>query len=304
MKSKARWIIFILLIMTSGSVSMNQSGQLRTHFYQSMHIDPNSGKTPRNSLVMVLSFDYEDLTTDSGTKNLPSIFQILEKHDAKATFFILGKAAEKNPGAVKEIYVRGHSLGLHTSTHQFPVFKKDDALEIEKIYKTMLDYVWDRSFKTTTAFFDDLEKNRRSVINAVEDEIELKMFRSPSLTVNWTRDSEYFLTLKNAGIEIDSSVYRTETDKEPFYDLNGIVEVPVTTSETRLSNIPRLGSMVEEYSKSGMPFVMFIHPQKLDTDDLKTLDEFLSSVEEGYMVIYLKIDDIQTYYKLLKIIDR
>ncbi|MEE8359214.1 MAG: polysaccharide deacetylase family protein [Candidatus Hydrothermarchaeales archaeon] len=296
MKSKAGWIIFILLIMTSGSVSMNQSGQLRTRFYQSMHINPNSGKTPRNPLVMVLSFDYEDLTTDSGTKNLPSIFQILEKHDAKATFFILGKAAEKNPSAVKEIYVRGHSLGLHTSTHHFPIFTRDDASEIEEVYKTELDYVWDRSFKTPEIFYEDLEKNKKYVTNAIGDNIELKMFRSPSLVVNWTTDQEYFSTLKKAGIKIDSSAIRESTDKEPVYLLYGIIEVPVSVSETSLFNVTSLNIIVEGYSKDSLPFVMYIHPQKLGSNDLIIFDEFLSSLEEEYDVTYLMVDEVPTYY--------
>ncbi len=296
MKSKAGWIIFILLIMTSGSVSMNQSGQLRTRFYQSMHINPNSGKTPRNPLVMVLSFDYEDLTTDSGTKNLPSIFQILEKHDAKATFFILGKAAEKNPSAVKEIHSKGYSLGLHTSTHQFPVFKRDEASDIEKIYTTSPNYVWDRSFKTPEIFYEDLEKNKKYVTNAIGDNIELKMFRSPSLVVNWTKDPEYFSTLKKAGIKIDSSAIRESTDKEPVYSLYGIIEVPVTVSETSLSNLQNLNRISEEYSKEGLPFVMYIHPQKLGSNDLIIFDTFLSSLEEEYAVTYLRVDEVPTYY--------
>ena len=123
------------------------------------------------------------------------------------------------------------------------------------------------------------------------------MFRSPSLVVNWTRDPDYFSTLQDAGIEIDSSVFREPSDKDPFYSIKGVVEVPVTVSETALSNITSLNKIAESYSSSGFPFGMYMHPQKLSPADIDTLDDFLSSLEEEYDVTYLKVDEVPTYYE-------
>ncbi len=127
--------------------------------------------------------------------------------------------------------------------------------------------------------------------------IDLNMFRSPSLVINWTMDPMYFSTLKDAGIEIDSSVLRDYTDKRPFYNIHGIVEVPISVSETRLSDVLHLNKIARRYSKDRIPFVMYIHPQKLSTADIDTLDEFLSLMEEEYDVTYLKVDEVPTYYE-------
>lgn len=296
MKSKARGIILILLLITLGCVSSNQREPLPALSDEPINITHSTEKVVGNPLVLVLSFDYEDIGPDNRTKNLPNIFQILEKHDANATFFILGKTAENNPNAVKEIYSRGYSLGLHTSIHHFPIFTREDALTIEEVYMTEPGYVWDRSFKTPEAFIGDIEKNRKSIKDAIGNDVELKMFRSPSLVVNWSRGPEYFRSLKMANIEIDSSVFREATDKEPFYNLYGIVEVPVSVSETSLFNVTSLNKTVAVYSKDGAPFVMYIHPQKLGSTDLIIFDEFLSSLEEEYDVTYLRVDEVPTYY--------
>lgn len=49
--------------------------------------------------------------------DIPEILGILEKYDAKATFFILGQWAKDNPSAVKMIAEAGHETGTHSNTH-------------------------------------------------------------------------------------------------------------------------------------------------------------------------------------------
>jgi len=59
------------------------------------------------------------LTFDDGP-NPPFTYEILdllEKHDIKATFFVLGERAHEYPGTVQEIYRAGHELGNHTWSH-------------------------------------------------------------------------------------------------------------------------------------------------------------------------------------------
>ncbi|MBR5872895.1 MAG: polysaccharide deacetylase family protein, partial [Oscillospiraceae bacterium] len=50
-------------------------------------------------------------------EDIPKILEILEKYDAKATFFILGQWAKDNPSAVKMIADAGHEIGTHSNTH-------------------------------------------------------------------------------------------------------------------------------------------------------------------------------------------
>jgi peptidoglycan/xylan/chitin deacetylase (PgdA/CDA1 family) len=52
----------------------------------------------------------------------PKLLELLAKHNAKATFFLVGKYVRESPALVKEIARLGHLLGNHTETHPNLVF--------------------------------------------------------------------------------------------------------------------------------------------------------------------------------------
>jgi peptidoglycan-N-acetylglucosamine deacetylase len=47
----------------------------------------------------------------------PQLLDLLARHNAKCTFFVVGKFARECPALVKEISARGHGLGNHTDSH-------------------------------------------------------------------------------------------------------------------------------------------------------------------------------------------
>jgi peptidoglycan/xylan/chitin deacetylase (PgdA/CDA1 family) len=59
------------------------------------------------------------LTFDDGPhpEHTPRVLDALAEIDAKATFFVIGREAEKHPDLVKRIASEGHSIGDHTWTH-------------------------------------------------------------------------------------------------------------------------------------------------------------------------------------------
>lgn len=59
------------------------------------------------------------LTFDCGYENgnTPLILDALQKHNAKATFFVVGNFIKDNPDLVKEMVAGGHTVGNHTLTH-------------------------------------------------------------------------------------------------------------------------------------------------------------------------------------------
>ncbi|UCD15946.1 MAG: polysaccharide deacetylase family protein [Candidatus Omnitrophota bacterium] len=66
------------------------------------------------------------------------ILDILRAFRVKATFFLVGKNAQKHPDIVRRIHVEGHDIGNHTYSHPMsPFFRKERKKIIkEEITKT------------------------------------------------------------------------------------------------------------------------------------------------------------------------
>jgi peptidoglycan-N-acetylglucosamine deacetylase len=67
---------------------------------------------PKDAKGIVLTFD--DGPDPVHTRK---VLDILDKADAKATFFVIGHKAERHPEVVKEIVKRGHEVGVHGYEH-------------------------------------------------------------------------------------------------------------------------------------------------------------------------------------------
>lgn len=64
------------------------------------------------------------LTLDDGPEPATTgpMLDLLERHGARATFFLIGEKAAAHPALVAEIRARGHTLGNHTHTHPLASF--------------------------------------------------------------------------------------------------------------------------------------------------------------------------------------
>jgi peptidoglycan/xylan/chitin deacetylase (PgdA/CDA1 family) len=58
------------------------------------------------------------LTYDDGPgRSTRDVMDVLEKHGARATFFMLGTEAQRDPELVREVAARGHEVGSHSMRH-------------------------------------------------------------------------------------------------------------------------------------------------------------------------------------------
>ncbi|MBD5088480.1 MAG: polysaccharide deacetylase [Clostridiales bacterium] len=65
------------------------------------------------------------LTFDDGpSKNTQKILDILDEYKVKATFFVIGKTDDFSKQMYKEIYENGHTLAMHSYTHQYKTIYK------------------------------------------------------------------------------------------------------------------------------------------------------------------------------------
>jgi peptidoglycan/xylan/chitin deacetylase (PgdA/CDA1 family) len=66
-----------------------------------------------------MALTYDDGPNDPHTLHL---LDVLAKHDAKATFFLIGKYVRQRPDIVRAIHAAGHVIGNHTYTHPNLIF--------------------------------------------------------------------------------------------------------------------------------------------------------------------------------------
>ncbi len=66
-----------------------------------------------------VSENYISITFDDGPNPefTPKVLSLLKEYGAKATFFLIGKNAEKYPELVQQIINEGHTIGSHSFSH-------------------------------------------------------------------------------------------------------------------------------------------------------------------------------------------
>lgn len=75
------------------------------------------------------------LTFDDGPnpKITPSLLDLLDRYDARATFFLLGKHVRRFPSLAKDIAELGHTIGNHTDTHPSLTFLSRERITQELV---------------------------------------------------------------------------------------------------------------------------------------------------------------------------
>jgi peptidoglycan-N-acetylglucosamine deacetylase len=75
------------------------------------------------------------LTFDDGPNDLYTqcLLEVLAKHRARATFFVIGRFVKKRPEIAREIFQSGHVIGNHTFTHPLLIFKSEEEIRRELI---------------------------------------------------------------------------------------------------------------------------------------------------------------------------
>lgn len=111
--------IFWVIITTIGSFHIRWNYHLK-----SLNSNPSIQKN-----IVALTFD-----DGPNPEFTPQVLGLLKKHNAKATFFCIGKNIEENPQLFREIVAHGHTIGNHTYSHSngfgfFPAEKVEEELK-------------------------------------------------------------------------------------------------------------------------------------------------------------------------------
>lgn len=85
------------------------------------------------------------LTFDDGPSSMtPQLLSTLADCKVKATFFVVGLQAEAFPGALKQIAQQGHTIGVHSWTHQYPYIYKNTQNFLQD-FNQLKDYIYQQT---------------------------------------------------------------------------------------------------------------------------------------------------------------
>jgi len=208
-------------------------------------------------------------------ENMERIFQILEDHKCKATFFCLGWIAKKYPEIIKRIDALGYELGSHSNMHQL-------AYEMSR---------------------DEFEEDLKESIYRIEDIIGKKVecYRAPGFSIKGSNLWSLEILVKN-GITMDSSIFPAKrahggisefSESIPcIISYNGmeIKEFPINTMNVLGKRMIFSGggyfrllpySLIHHQSQQSQYVMTYFHPRDFDSDqpvlkDLNLLRKFKS----------------------------
>lgn len=128
------------------------------------------------------------LTFDDGPDPIytPKILDALEKYDAKATFFVIGKEAERYPDIIKRQAKEGHEIANHTYRHHFKdnfnkKKLKSELIEAGKVIENLTGKT-PSLFRPIAGYYDE-----RIVNTAIENGYEVIMWSWHQDTKDWSR---------------------------------------------------------------------------------------------------------------------
>lgn len=188
--------------------------------------------------------------------NTESILTLLEKYDAKATFFVLGKVAERRPAVVRMIAGAGHEVASHGYIHE----------QVARLGRK--------------GFADDVLRSK-NVLESISGH-PLKGFRAMAFSVNvetaWALDF-----LREQGFLYDSSIlsshYAEHADRFGAHLLDSFHEVAPSAIRIlgrgitfgggiffRLVPYSMIRSLIQKENRKQRPVVLYAHAWEFNKD--------------------------------------
>lgn len=215
-----------------------------------------------NNVTQVLKRENWDKCESRVVETTRRILHLLDKYNTRATFFVLGWVAERQPELVKEINQRGHEIGVHGYHH----------LLLTEI--------------TPAEFEEDLVKALETLkkCGILPD---VMGFRAPSFTIvertKWALE-----ILEKHNIKYDSSVFPIAFHPDygvssaplgPYKITNELHEFPLSCLDLAGIRFPFSGGAyfrllpyaytkycIKKCNALGRPMVFYIHPWELDSE--------------------------------------
>jgi len=174
------------------------------------------------------------LTFDAawGAEDTDKLIKILEKYDAKATFFVVGDWVKKFPEEVKRLHDAGHDVMNHSDTHKY-MTKLDNASLIAEV-ENCSDKIEKVTGVRPTLF--------RAPYGDYDSRVVAKLLEKGYFTIQWDVDS---LDWKDLSAQ---DIFTRVTDKTK----NGSVILFHNAAKNTPEALPKI---LEKLKKDGYEFV-------------------------------------------------
>jgi polysaccharide deacetylase family protein (PEP-CTERM system associated) len=189
------------------------------------------------------------------------LLEILDDSGARATFFVLGDVAERQPQLVRDVMSAGHEIGTHGCSHRF-VYEQGEAEFRADVQRSLV--------LLEACGCDDVIGHRAPYFSITRESL-------------WALD-----VLAELGIRYDSSIFPVvnyrygipDARRVPHRVSDGsLVEFPISTWRVAGRNVPVAGGAyfrllpysitrrgIAAINRSGTPAVFYVHPWELDPD--------------------------------------
>jgi polysaccharide deacetylase family protein (PEP-CTERM system associated) len=232
------------------------------------------------------------------------VLQIFEEYRCRATFFLLGWVAEREPQLVRDIVRAGHEVACHSYSH-----RRVSSLTPEE-------------------FREDLRRSRAAIEDAAG--VRIVGFRAPTFSIG--RENLWALEiLSEEGFLYDSSIFPIRHDlygfpgsprfpyRLRFRSKRTLVEIPLSTVRVGRMTWPAGGggylrllpmqytrwAVRQIHEKERQPFVIYFHPWELDPDQPRIAGRWKSRLRHyvGLGVMERRLRELLASGRLEPLID-
>jgi len=129
---------YIFLVFATPIICFFLTASIHTNNIQKSSETFNTLSTSLEDSAEIATAKLAYLTFDDGPTYIVTnaLLDVLKKENVKATFFVVGKEIEGKESILKRIYDEGHSIGLHTYSHNFKKIYRSTEAFIDEMTKT------------------------------------------------------------------------------------------------------------------------------------------------------------------------
>ena len=128
--------------------------------------------------------DEAALTYDDGPNDVATdaLLEVLARHNARATFFMIGSFVLQRPEIVRRVHAAGHLIGNHTQTHPWLSFQSASAIR-EQL--RACNHALEDAIGAPIRYFRPPHGARRPAVFRAAEELGLKLVQWNTMGYDW-----------------------------------------------------------------------------------------------------------------------